>query len=422
MAIPARLRILTVWQRLFILPLLASLLITTTISPRAFSQAAGDYEADTLLAVVLKSANLDDIKNILDPLGATIAKDHNLEFVRLLKIKTATGKMDQTMQTLAANSTFHGVQRNWYFSWSQLKTKETDQPIANDPVFPDQWHLFKLNLPASWKSCTSPTGEYIAVLDSGCAHVAELRGKMTTGVSVLPGTSYLTDDAPNGGHGTKVASIVGARTNNAKQIAGVNPWGYIYPIKIGNASGTNDEQIILGLAQLIKSGASIGVIGVGAAPSGWTMLNDPIIFGMLGVYHDQGGLLFAPAGNSSLSIKSNLDSNLIFVSSTDQNGQLANFSNSGKAIWFGAPGVGIQAIDASGQTVLISGTSASAAIVAGIASLVWCNNPRMTSTEVLNILKSSASGNGQHNDQTGYGIINGQTAVGQVVQATGRNH
>jgi hypothetical protein len=414
----ALLSLTRVWQRMIAVPALALLLITMTMPLTVFAQSAAEYEPDTLLAIVSKDSKPDEIKEALNKVSASMVNDYDLGFLRMLKIKTASGKMDTTAQALNTDKLFHGIQRNWHFSWAQVKPREGEQPAANDPLFPDQWHLFKLNLPASWKVST-PTGEYIAVLDSGCAHVQEMRGKMTAGVATLPKTSYLTDDAPNGGHGTKVATIAAARTNNAKQIAGVNPWAYIYPIKIGNASGTDDEQIILGLAQLIKSGASIGLIGVGAAPSGWTMLNDPIVYGMLGIYREQGGILFAPAGNASMAIKSNLDPNLILVSATDQNGQLTNFSNYGKAIWFGAPGVGIQAIDSSGQTVLINGTSASAAIVAGIASLVWCNNPKMTSTEVLNIMKNSASGKGQHNDQTGYGIIDVQAAVAQVTKPTG---
>lgn len=105
---------------------------------------------------------------------------------------------------------------------------------VNDPGLSQQWALPMVGAPDAWATGTG-AGVTIAVVDTGVHFGHEdLSGK------VLPGRNFVTPGAAaqdDNGHGTHVAGVAAALTNNGRGIAGVAPDAKILPVKVLNAEG-----------------------------------------------------------------------------------------------------------------------------------------------------------------------------------------
>ena len=98
------------------------------------------------------------------------------------------------------------------------------QPV-NDPIFPDQWGLQNIKAPPAWARGDTGSGAVVAVVDSGVdlTH-PDLSGKLVQGADVteaeFQGCAGPQDE---NGHGTHVAGIAAATTNNGIGVAGTAP-------------------------------------------------------------------------------------------------------------------------------------------------------------------------------------------------------
>src|SRR3989449_11016535 len=93
------------------------------------------------------------------------------------------------------------------------------------------------------------------------------------------------------------------------------------------------------------------------------------------------------------------------VAATDPNDSLVLFSNSGQSVFIAAPGTDIQTTNIGAAYNVISGTSASAAIVAGAAAFMRAVDPTLTNGVIVGRLARMADPAGTQ-DQTGNGRIN----------------
>lgn len=90
--------------------------------------------------------------------------------------------------------------------------------IPNDPLLPEQWHLFRVAAPEAWEITKGSPAIKVAVLDSGIDQSHEdLRGQVKDSKDFTGSGS--TDDFL--GHGTHVAGIIAAKAQNRKGVAGL---------------------------------------------------------------------------------------------------------------------------------------------------------------------------------------------------------
>jgi thermitase len=264
-----------------------------------------------------------------------------------------------------------------------------------------------VDAPEAWDLHTGSPLTTVAILDSGvqCSH-PDLVGKCVD-PSINLGPSDTADDVL--GHGTLVASVVGANSNNGIGIAGVS-WGTsIASVKVCYEA----YDIFFGLVGLCDSAASAAGM-IHAADQGYQVVNmsyaGPDISqaeaAAVTYAWDNGVVLVAAAANNYSQIPMYPASfeNVIGVAATDWFGNLAGFSNFGPAVSMSAPGAKMfvafpqescPVIDPEGCYGWADGTSFSSPMVAGAAALVSSYiGPSATHTQVRNALQSGAATNG----------------------------
>lgn len=219
-------------------------------------------------------------------------------------------------------------------------------------------------------------------------------------------------------HGTRVAGIIAAKTNNnGRGIAGIaggkgNRGITVIPYCIGAFSPISsiiDDAII----DAVDAGARVIQLSVQIASDSnitsainYASLNGVIVVCASGndtIYPINGGPVSFPASLS----------NVIAVGAINQ-GQTytrADFSNYGTNLNVVAPGVGIMSTVLNGGYDSGDGTSFAAPQVSAIAALIWSKYPNFTRQQVIDIIYSTSDRYlGRHNEY-GYGLVNARKAV-----------
>jgi serine protease len=196
------------------------------------------------------------------------------------------------------------------------------------------------------------------------------------------------------GHGTNVTGILGAVGNNGTGVAGVDWNVQIMPLKFMGADGTGSiSDFIEALNYAVQHGAKITNNSWEGAPPGDTLLYDAI-----NSARAAGQIFVVAAGNESTNNDTNPDypasysqtlNNVVAVAATDNNDQLAGFSNYGsQSVALAAPGVSILSTVPGGYAVM-SGTSMATPQVTGAMALVWGLHPSWTYSQVINQVLST---------------------------------
>lgn len=135
-------------------------------------------------------------------------------------------------------------------------------PNPNDPFFPKQWGMRLIGAPTAWATGTGQ-GVTIAVVDTGVdfGH-PDLAGKLLAGYNyIAPGTAPQDDY----GHGTHVAGIAAADTNNGIGVVSVAPGALIMPVKVLDSSGGGSiDTVAQGIDYAADHGAQVINLSLGS--------------------------------------------------------------------------------------------------------------------------------------------------------------
>ena len=290
--------------------------------------------------------------------------------------------------------------------------------IPNDTYYYRQWGLDKIRGPAAWDVLVDAgllghTADIIiAVLDTGVDLLhPDLDSKIVQGYDFFNHDSVPQDDH---GHGTHVAGIAAAETNNYRGVAGVSWDARIMPVKVLNANGDGSYS---DLADAIRfacaSGADIINMSLGGTEYSHTLHE-----AVEQTYQD-GCLMVAAAGNrggAGLLYPARYPQT-IAVAATDQGDGRASFSSYGPEVDVAAPGEGIYSTyweaPYTHTYTYISGTSMATPHVAGLSGLVWSLCPGLSNGEVQSIIEATAKDLGSlgWDPYFGFGRIDAQQAV-----------
>jgi subtilisin family serine protease len=275
--------------------------------------------------------------------------------------------------------------------------------LPNDPYFAQQYGLTNIRAPQAWDRSTGSSSTIVAVLDTGVNHTHEdFQGRinLANAWDFVNNDSDPMDDHP-ARHGTAVAGIIGAVTDNGKGIAGVDWQAKILPIKVldGKGEGSMDD-ILQGIAWARAKSADVINMSFGQYNLGVNKYTEENPSGIkdrcLEAFND-GIVLVAASGNGNVDWNTYpaYYSTVIAVAAVDQNDQRAVWgtqaSNYGSWINASAPGDSIWSVfKGSSNYAVNNGTSFASPFVAGLAALLKAVNPGLTSRQIIDTITAEA--------------------------------
>jgi subtilisin family serine protease len=308
-------------------------------------------------------------------------------------------------------------------------TKERDVLVAspnyayepsfspNDPFFSQQYNLSRIRARGAWEYSRGE-GVSIGFVDTGYyATHPDLDAKVRGEYDFVEDDSVAQDF---GYHGTAVAGVAAAETNNEEGIAAAGFHAGFLMAK-GCADVCLSSDTAPAIDWLVEQGVKIISLsfGVEQEPPG-----DPVLGVAVQKAQEAGALVIAAAGNNGAFTESFYPAaypDVLGVSATDQDNAPASFSNSGPVVDVAAPGVEIISTynaDYPGNTTgalyaRFSGTSLAAPHVAGVAALVKARRPGLTAESLAARIESNATDLGEpgYDEVYGNGLLNARCAV-----------
>ena len=332
--------------------------------------------------------------------------------------------------------------------------------VSNDTHLNKQWYLSAINAFDAWTISCGNANIVVAILDSGVDWLHQDLGRGNdnhdnihtnsnediwidindpqTGNKIDDDKNMLIDDwkgwnydnntnntITSNYHGTFVAGIIGAKTNNNLGIAGIvggnnSIGGRIIPYCVGVQSPISsilDDAII----DAIDKGARIIQLSLTIPFS--QSVEDAIQYAI-----NNNAIIVCASGNSgatSVGYPSS-NSNVIAVGAIQQNLSRVFFSNYGDNLDIVAPGVDIYSTKLANAYDYSDGTSFASPQVSGVAALILSVNPNLTGQEVRDIIEKTAQKvrpdlynyqsdqshpNGTWNNEMGYGLVDAYAAV-----------
>lgn len=295
------------------------------------------------------------------------------ELERVLVIKLAPGSdLEEALHVFRAQDFVEYAEPNHVYQALDY--------YPNDPYWSYQWALPKIEAPKAWELSRGSPGVIIAILDTGVDYNhPDLKTKVLTGID----KDFVNkdDDAMDDhGHGTHVAGIAAAATNNSKGVAGVCPECKILPVKVLDKwGGGTDDILVKGIDYAVQQGAQVINLSLGGNNCSKTLAN------AINAAFEQGVLIIAASGNdgykTSMAYPAR-SSRVVSVGAVNQYDMETDFSQRDETLDLLAPGDIIYSTDLGGGYAFKTGTSMAAPHVAGVAGLIWGRYPSWKNTEV----------------------------------------
>ena len=389
--------------------------------------------------------------------GLPVANERTIAWAGAYVVRLFTQQTREQAEAIAA-----AIASDPEVLWAQPDYRRQANVVPNDTQYPNQWHYYEAaggaNLPTAWDRTTGWSGVRVAVIDTGALYGhPDLGAKFIGGYDFIldtvvandgdpalpagcntnplgagcnsrdanpadPGDWVTSGEAASGWlqgctvensswHGTHVGGTVGAITNNASGVSGVNWNARIVPFRVLGKCGGYDTDIADSMEY--ASGGTVSGVPANAYPvrvmnlslgggGGCPALYQTAIDNSLA----RGTVVVVSAGNSNIDAVNSTPANcmgVITTAATSRAGQRASYSNFGTLVEIAAPGggdgQGVLSTLNSGTTtpdptgfnyVLYAGTSMAAPHVAGLASLILSIKPSATPGQVLSTIQSTA--------------------------------
>lgn len=322
------------------------------------------------------------------------------------------------------------------------RERRLDGP-PNDPYYPLQWGLTRVQAEAGWDLSQGNSDLIIAICDLGTDFThPDLAPQQWVNSAELAGRAGIDDDdngfvddfygydwvdldgdpAPENGdsHGTHVGGIAGAARNNNIGISGLAGNCRLMGVRCG--TGVTVPYGFEGIYYAVQSGAKI----VNCSWSGTSFSNyeNEII----AYARDLGVIVVAAAGNESETVNHYPASydGVVSVAATGISDFAADFTNYGPWVDISAPGVNILSTLPQNHYGYASGTSMSCPLVVGALALVWSRRPELSGAQIASRLIASADPidirNGALAEQLGLGRLNVYRALADTLPGIRLEH
>lgn len=362
--------------------------------------------ADHVLVKLQEGQTKEDLETLLHQYDLSIRRELSLPGVYIVSLEKPT--LDGVPDAISIFSQEPGL-----LAYAEPDYIARLNAVPDDTNWGDLWGLRQIDAVEAWDTVTGSSNITVAVIDTGVdLDHPDLEANLWRNAAEINGTEGVDDDGngyPDDAfgwdfaeddsvpepandddvHGTHCAGTVGAVGNNQRGVAGVCWTVQLMALRGGStADGLAQSDTAAAVRYASDNGAD--VISASYGGIGFSQTARAAI-----EYANEQGVLFvAAAGNDG----SNNDTvpqypagynlpNIISVAATDQNDQLADFSNYGKtSVDLAAPGVDILSTVPGGTYDSLQGTSMATPHVAGAAALLLSADPVLTHLQVRQAL------------------------------------
>lgn len=349
-----------------------------------------DAQLDRLLVKFVSSTSSTEMDSVHQRVGGKVKADIAEIGVQVVEVPHGEG---------AVKAAAYRQQKEVSFVEPDAMAQAVD--IPNDPYFGSQWAMNKIQAPQAWDLTHGSENINIAIVDTGVDSThPDLANKIKAKINFT--TSPNAED--NYGHGTHVAGIAAAASNNTIGVAGLGYDSSIYNVKVlgDNGFGYN-SWVAQGIIWATDHGAQVINLSLGdTADSG--VMEDAVNYAW-----DKGVVVVAAAGNNYTSspFYPAYSANCIAVAATDASDSLLIWSDYGDWVDVSAPGVSIYSTVRNSSYGYLSGTSMASPHVAGLAALLYA-------------LVTDNNGDGRINDEVRQRLENTTDPIGSTGGGTGR--
>jgi subtilisin family serine protease len=215
----------------------------------------------------------------------------------------------------------------------------------NDSLYASQWGPGQVRAEQAWHRSTGK-GAVVAIVDSGIdLDHEDLSGNARAGRTFLDcgaggcgngdwQSGSRPEDRTGEPHGTHVAGIAGAVTDNRRGIAGVAPKARLMAVRVLDSEGSGSfEDVALGVRYAADHGADVVNLSLGALPG----VQGFVVTGLMTEVQDaiayatsKGVTVVAASGNEGFPLcdEPSFDAGAICVSATERRELKASYSNS----------------------------------------------------------------------------------------------
>jgi thermitase len=364
----------------------------------------GEYSVDEVIVKFRQKTSELNISQCMDAANATISSQ--LDELGSLLLKVPEGKVPEAISVFLSCPDIQYAEPNYLLS-------STDT-FPDDPNWANQYGLNNIHAPQGWDVLTGSTAVTIAVIDTGVDF-----GHLDLAYKIVPGYDFVNNDSnpqDDNGHGTHVAGIAAASSNNGTGISGVSWGARIMPVKVLNAGGGGSyANVAQGIIWATDNGAQIINLSLGGGAFSATLQN------AVDYAYGQGVTIIASSGNSGSNfvLYPARFPHVIAVGATDSSDTRAWLSNYGPELDLVAPGISIYSTTIGGYGYK-SGTSMSAPFVAGLAAIIRGVAGYGSPDMIEWVMESNALdlGLAGKDDLYGYGLIQMDAALLFVLPPT----
>ena len=293
--------------------------------------------------------------------------------------------------------------------------------IPNDPYVTTQWGLSKINAFTGWNLTHGDPLVVLGIPDSGVdwdhpdlnddiwineaewngtagvdddanGYIDDYRGwDWVTGVNGWPGEDDQTPDnnpMDFSGHGTHVAGIAAAETNNSRGVAGTGFDCRIMALRTGWLATDGIGYVRMDFcASGFYYAVNKGVKVINCSWGSTSLLSSATNYAI-----SHGVVMVTSAGNDGNSSADYLGarSDVLAVAGTDASDHKASWSNYGSWVEVSAPGVTIRSTFFNNTYEYLDGTSMAAPFVTGLAGLIYAIDPALSNSQVRALIIDNA--------------------------------
>ena len=370
-----------------------------------------DGPADGLLVHFKDDASAHAVEHAVTAAGGTVEAVAGA--TGFVQVSTGSKPAGAVESALASSPVVEAVEPN--------RVRHADL-VPNDPRYASQAaYLQEMHLPQAWDSTTGSDSLILAIIDSGVTlNHPDLAGRL------VPGYDFVNNDASpddDYGHGTMVAGIAAAVSNNSQGVVGGAWRGKIMPVKVlDNTGSATDENIAAGITFAVDHGASVINLSLGGPGASTTLQNavdyatrhNVVVVAAAG-NDGQNGITAATTPHYPAACDG-----VIAVGATDSAGNHASYSSWGSWVDVVAPGTGIVSTTWPTSSNRFSqygsgdGTSFSSPLVAATVFLMRSVDPNASQATIVSRLLATADDIGTPGVDSvfGAGMVDAAAAVG----------